>query len=462
MRIKRYGSPFVVILLLFTLMTPLGGGCVMVRERIWDWKAQPKSTPDTPPSEILAKARFYYQEGLFNKALAEYQKIKQFHPLERDYFAHAELGIADSYYSLREYTDAIIAYNDFMNLYPTSEQVPYCIYQVALCHYERIPKSSRDQSVTIRARQEFERLLARFPDSDYAFLARQKLRDCFDNLAQQEFDVAVFYLKRGNYEATLARLTTLLETYPDHYFLNAPDIISLTKDFMLEEKRSQLLKTAMLGSTAGVHEMGETERLFIAKTARLLGGAENSYKMIFNIAWQDYLNGDYERAMRRANLAWLLSDGQQANVYYLLGVLTDREYQAADAKSKGELIDIAVHCFEEAAHLEPERALNLAYLAFYYGEKYSLSKEEEKASTEGQATSRKEQANLLFEKSLTLATNEREKGFINYLFAKFLLLDGNYELAWEKILKAKDMGAGEFLDEEIVKEVEEKKAPRTT
>ena len=53
-----------------------------------------------------------------------------------------------------------------------------------------------------------------FPDSTLVPRAKQKLRDVQEVLAERETDIGLFYGSRENYNASIARLETVVDTYP--------------------------------------------------------------------------------------------------------------------------------------------------------------------------------------------------------------------------------------------------------
>ena len=78
-------------------------------------------------------------------------------------------------FSDAEYGEAELAYNDFINLHPTNENVPYAVYQLGMCHYKQMYSIDRDQTETNKAIKEFERLITRFPDSKFSLMAEKIL-----------------------------------------------------------------------------------------------------------------------------------------------------------------------------------------------------------------------------------------------------------------------------------------------
>ena len=65
--------------------------------------------------------------------------------------------------------------------------------RVAMIHYREMEKMDRDSTQARKAEQEFQKLLLNFPESQFAPLAVQRLREVQEVLAQGAFEVARFY-----------------------------------------------------------------------------------------------------------------------------------------------------------------------------------------------------------------------------------------------------------------------------
>jgi outer membrane protein assembly factor BamD len=72
---------------------------------------------------------------------------------------------------------------------------------------------------TLEAFSAFQELLRRFPDSEYAPDARERMIFLRNRLATYEVHVAEYYMRRGAYVAALNRAKYTLERYP-----GAPDV----------------------------------------------------------------------------------------------------------------------------------------------------------------------------------------------------------------------------------------------
>lgn len=197
----------------------------------------------TTPESLYARGAKEYQDSSYKKARETFTRLKEEYPLH-ELAVLAELGIADAYYSDKQYSEAESAYRDFVTLYPTNENVPYAIYQTGMCHYVQIDAIDRDQTETIKARREFEKLIARFPQSKFSILAEKMLRECKLKLAEHEFYIGNFYFKVGRYEAALKRFEGILRDYPGVGMdTKAASYIAETKNRLAEvEKEIKLQK----------------------------------------------------------------------------------------------------------------------------------------------------------------------------------------------------------------------------
>jgi len=191
-----------VFLFILALLLSLSG-CAW-----WKRADMTKATPEA----LYQQGYNHYGKGRYDKAIKLFQRVKEEYPLSQVALL-AEIGIADSHFSQGEYTEAEMAYNDFINLHPTNENLPYTMYQLGMCHYKQMSSIDRDQTETLKARKEFERLNSRFPGSKFSFLTEKKLRDCKKRLGEHEFYVGYFYFKTKRYKAALRRFETITRDY---------------------------------------------------------------------------------------------------------------------------------------------------------------------------------------------------------------------------------------------------------
>ena len=186
--------------------------------------------PDAITQELLTSPK----EQLFEKGKALIDKKK--YDQARKYLNHvfenypndqigreALLLVADSYFRQKttsSYTEARYRYRDYLNRYPGAPRRDYARYQYALCSDKEHQSPDRDKTSTKEAIDQYNALIREFPDSGFAGAARERVRQLIDLLAEHDFGIGYFYLRKGSAASALGRFTQLEQRYPNY---NAKD-----------------------------------------------------------------------------------------------------------------------------------------------------------------------------------------------------------------------------------------------
>jgi outer membrane protein assembly factor BamD len=213
--------------------------------------------PDKLTQELLSTPK----ETLFEKGKAAIAKKKYdegrkylnfiFETYPNDALGRqALLMVADSYFrqgGTSGYTEARFRYRDYLNRYPGAPQRDYARYQFALCYDKEHEKPDRDQTSTREAVEQYRSLMHEFPDSIYGAQARERIRRLGDLLAEHEFTVGYFYMRKGATGAALGRFTALEERFPEYsgrdklFFYEARVLKTLGRDQEAERYLARLL-----------------------------------------------------------------------------------------------------------------------------------------------------------------------------------------------------------------------------
>ncbi len=194
-----------------------------------------KDEPEKTADELAAEGQVYFEEEKYDRAVKSYKKLKDWYPFS-SHAKDAGLKIADANFLMESYDEAIIAYNEYERMHPNDPKIPYVIYQVGLCDFDRIESIDRDATATQNAFQTFQRLEAMFPDSEYAKTAQAHIEICLQNLAEKEMDIALFYFKSKKYDAALNRFTGVVTVYPDYgLHQSALDYMAKCKELMPDD-----------------------------------------------------------------------------------------------------------------------------------------------------------------------------------------------------------------------------------
>lgn len=107
-------------------------------------------------------------------------------------------------------------YLEFVTLYGDHPLAPYAQMQAGLCSLKQKGGPSRDQFYALQAIDDLGEILRRYPGSPFATAARKQMRVARASLAEHEFLVGRFYMKRKSYLAAADRFRTILDSYPDY------------------------------------------------------------------------------------------------------------------------------------------------------------------------------------------------------------------------------------------------------
>lgn len=154
------------------------------------------------------------KEKDYGDAVKDFQQLKERYPYSK-YAILAELKLGDAYFYDKKYTDAAIAYEEFVRLHPRNEVVPYVLYQVGMCHFLSFSTIDRDQEETRLAMEGFQRVIQAYPDSEYARRAKKQLFECQKRTVAREFYVGEFYFKQERYTPAMDRLSKISTSYPE-------------------------------------------------------------------------------------------------------------------------------------------------------------------------------------------------------------------------------------------------------
>lgn len=209
-----------VCLLLVVALTGLGG-CGTIGK--WFAKA-PEPVEVLPEKDLYEQAKEKLDSGNYTRAIELYQALESRYPFGR-YGPQALLDLAYAYYKQGESESALTTIDRFIKLHPAHARLDYAYYLRGLVNYRKgmglveryfpIVLSKRDIAPARDAHKDFSTLLEKFPQSEYAEDAQKRIQWLLNNMAEHEFHVAEFYMRRGAYLAAANRASDLLKNYPN-------------------------------------------------------------------------------------------------------------------------------------------------------------------------------------------------------------------------------------------------------
>jgi outer membrane protein assembly factor BamD len=172
---------------------------------------------ELPPEEAADRL---YNEGLFylneqhkpKDAVKKFEEVDRQHPYS-DWARKALLMAAYANYQSGAYDECIAAAKRYITLHPGSPDAAYAQYLIGASYYDQIPDITRDQERTEKALASLDEVIRKYPDSQYANSAKQKLEVARDQLAGKEMQVARYYLDRKDYTGAINRFKIVVTKY---------------------------------------------------------------------------------------------------------------------------------------------------------------------------------------------------------------------------------------------------------
>jgi outer membrane protein assembly factor BamD len=128
------------------------------------------------------------------------------------------LMAAYAYYSQQYYFDAIEELKIFIKKYPKHKNIDYAHYLMGIVYYEQIIDEKKDLNSIVLAKEKFNYVISKFPETDYALDATFKL-DLINNiLASKEMYLGRYYFSKKKWIPAINRFRKIIDDYETTIF----------------------------------------------------------------------------------------------------------------------------------------------------------------------------------------------------------------------------------------------------
>ncbi|WP_460274832.1 outer membrane protein assembly factor BamD [Celeribacter sp. ULVN23_4] len=165
-----------------------------------------------PAKDIYERAEYEITQKDFGDAAFYFGEVERLYPYS-DWAKRALIMQAFSYHRDKDYENARVSAQRFLDFYPADEDAAYAQYLLALSYYDQIDDIGRDQGLTFQALQALRVVIERYPNSEYARSAILKFDLAFDHLAAKEMEIGRYYLKHKHYTAATNRFRVVVEQF---------------------------------------------------------------------------------------------------------------------------------------------------------------------------------------------------------------------------------------------------------
>ena len=170
-----------------------------------------------PDKVLFDKAMDAMKHNRFDVARMTLQTLIITYP-DSEFIARAKLAVGDSWYAeggTASLEQAEQEYRDFETFFPNMPEAAEAQLKIANIQYEQMEKSDRDYTHAKRAEDEYRNLIMQYPDNAKLVKeGKERLLEVQEVLADREFEIGKFYFDRGSYQASIARLQSLVDKYP--------------------------------------------------------------------------------------------------------------------------------------------------------------------------------------------------------------------------------------------------------
>jgi len=213
---------------LLITITMLLSGCVSdVQENVVDFFTKEKEreaiTKGLSPKAFYDLAKSQINEGSTEEGIRLLKQIQAAYPSSK-YSLQAKIDIIYTYFKTEKYDLAIDNANEFIKIYPNHFLTSYAFYLRGLSAEDKsrsildnfvTDNAQRDVSSVIDAFNYYLALIEKFPNSEYANEAKNRLVIIRNIISRHELFIAIFYTKRNAYIAAINRCKFILEKYPN-------------------------------------------------------------------------------------------------------------------------------------------------------------------------------------------------------------------------------------------------------
>jgi outer membrane protein assembly factor BamD len=169
---------------------------------------------DQPAGVLYNEGLAYLNGGKMGDAIKSFDEVDRQHPYS-EWARKALIMSAFASYRRGRFDDTVNSANRYLTLYPGSPDAAYAQFLIGSSYFKQIPDITRDQEPTRKAMAALQEIIDRYPDSEYANDAKQKIIVARDQIAGKEMQTGRYYLERREYIAAINRFKIVVTDFQD-------------------------------------------------------------------------------------------------------------------------------------------------------------------------------------------------------------------------------------------------------
>ena len=132
---------------------------------------------------------------------------------QSDWAPNSALMAAYAYYTQDYYADVTAEIERFIRVYPKHKNLDYAYYLLAITYYEQIVDEKKDLQSILNAKNTFQIVINKFPNTEYALDAKFKMNLIDDILASKEMYIGRYYFDQKKWIPAINRFKSVIDDY---------------------------------------------------------------------------------------------------------------------------------------------------------------------------------------------------------------------------------------------------------
>lgn len=176
--------------------------------------SETKIVPEQPLADIYNDAYNEFNKKHYETAAEKFATAETQYPTS-PWAADALIMAAYSHYMNDDFAGALMMTDRFMRFHPGHVDAPYVLYLRGMCHYRQVSDVRREPGESVYALAQFQQLVDRFPDTEYAKNAKNKMGILKNYIAGKVMYAARNDMMVQNWPSAITRFQSIITDAQD-------------------------------------------------------------------------------------------------------------------------------------------------------------------------------------------------------------------------------------------------------
>ena len=159
--------------------------------------------------QLYQKGMIELKSGNFSKAGETFEQVEENEPFTTNAINGLVMS-SYSYHKAKKYDESNRVIDYFIKINPFNENIEYLSYLKTMNYYDQIKSSLRSKDIIVKAYNELENFMKKYPHSIYLKDVQNKYVLTKSYLCENELKIGKFYLNNKNYMSAMEHFNTVI------------------------------------------------------------------------------------------------------------------------------------------------------------------------------------------------------------------------------------------------------------